>query len=277
MKAKKVLLSGIGLLLACMMTIPTLHVYADSIPEPDDMFAEEHIDECELDRRVYRTKEEATVYVSPEDATVAFVLETQTEIGGDWSYKDGNGHQWLLVHYNQKTGWIPKAELEVKYDTISFEEEHRNELVSYSEKLFKDVDVSAIKDYRFWNYPGSEECMEITDDDGFESFDIFSFFYTDQNGLRWGKVDYYRGRVDSWICLDNPNGDYEEISKGTKFAHEEYSPAETTNETGKSEKVKPNVDATFVYALVGAMVGLVVIMTAVILIVLKKKKSHEEP
>ena len=83
--------------------------------------------------------------------------------------------------------------------------------------------------------------------------------------------------MDSWICLDNPNGDYEEISKDTKFAHEEYSPAETTNETGKSEKVKPNVDATFVYALVGAMVGLVVIVTAVILIVLKKKKSHEEP
>ena len=277
MKAKKVLLSGIGLLLACMMTIPTLHVHADSIPEPDDMFAEEHIDECELDVRVYRTKEETTAYVSPEDATVAFVLETHMEIGGDWSYKDGNGHQWLLVHYNQKTGWIPKAELEVKYDTISFEEEHKNELVQYSDDLFKNVDLSTVKDYRFWEYPGSEECMEITDDDGFENFDIFSFFYTDQNGLRWGKVDYYRGRVNSWICLDNPNGDYAEISKGTKFAHEEYSPAETTNETGKSEKVKPNVDATFVYALVGAMVGLVVIVTAVILIVLKKKKSHEEP
>ncbi len=123
---------------------------ADVVYEPEDDFYEKHRDECYYENRVYIASGEAgfaAVKKNPKSNKTLKELPNGEEVYV--SYIWGREGGWGLM---DGTGWISMKELTVKYDSISFEQEHGREFLLLEEPEL--LDLSGCEGFGLWEYPG---------------------------------------------------------------------------------------------------------------------------
>lgn len=242
-------------------------VKADLIIEPDDAFYRSHKNSCTYVSRSYIANSEdgySTIYVNPESKLSIYKVTNGTDFYVSFSY-DKSGETWLYCvlpideedgHVTYKKGWIPDADCLLKYDGIAFYDDHESELTNYQGEL---KDYQAKNEILVWSYPLSGEVVKR-----FKEFDAnhISTVYTDEEGRDWGYIGYYMGKVNSWVCISDPENEelpVQKIVKGDLIppVEPEWSP----------------LDGTYLPFLVAAILVVVVIVGTFLLIrrIYKKK------
>lgn len=261
------------LLIAAMLAALTAPAYADVLWEPDNSFHRNHRDECEVhDRRYLVNSPEGfvTVWDSPNGSLVQGQFENGTKLNVYYLYENWGIITWYGEDYNVE-GWVDMDEMTLLYDHTAFAEEYADQIRPYSGE-FADYDGDD-KIFNFYEYPGAPEIShwlkattkmvpELTGiyDDG-ES--VIQSVFVDENGLTWGYLGYYYGRLNAWFCLDDPDGVNDE--KQTDFPLREV---EYENLHAAKEPVMPG-KAYLPYGLVG---GIVAATGGLLTLFFKKKK-----
>ena len=262
----------------CVMALVLLAVpfpaYADVIFEPyDDLFYSEHGDECEYHSRSYYAagpNGDVTVYESPESAREEAVVENGQGLWISHIYTAPGGVRWGYYDdwQNDVGGWVPMDYLELIYDGISFEEEYGDQFVKEDGVLDGSY---AGKTIYFWDYPGCETASYYTLSEAETFFPEYYMIYTDPEGRSWGKLSYFMGHKNSWICLDDPTADFNALYPAGNTAPEaETTPVSTEGEPVVEIVPQENHSLKWIAA---AAVGMTVVVTAVLLYLLKKKKN----
>lgn len=252
----------------------TLSVRADVIWEPEDSFYEQHSSQCtHVNRRFTANGPDGRVilYKSPESAKVIDTWENGHQVSISFTYEDSNGILWGIYDDGSgQTGWMPMEYMEVVYDHISFAEDHGSEIVEQSgvlEEKYRGGDVCC------WEYPGAEEFF--IDPMNMQDLPKYSSVYTDEKGYTWGYIGYYYGRRNFWICIDRPTADYGQLyPDGGPLIGALAEDAETNDpdlEEQGAERIVPEQDHGMAI-LVTALVALVVLVTAGLLVVLRKSR-----
>ena len=199
---------GTVLLALCLSFLLAMSALADVIYEPDDDFLRKHEDECYYEDRVYIASG-ANGYASaknnPTSKKAEWEIPKVTEVyisfvwgqDGGWGLKDSHG-------------WISMSELTVKYDGISFAQEHGGEFLYLDEWEF--LDLTGRDCLHLWRYPGDTEPFNTLSGSGEDYWwgwppeeMSFNTIYEDPAGRRWGYVNYYYGLRDFWVCLTAPD------------------------------------------------------------------------
>ena len=257
----------IPLFLALLAVLPlTLPASADMIWEPQDSFYEKHRDECDYVNRNYQMAGyDGTValYTAP-GGTKKAALDNGLQAGIQFTWT-GNGLTWgYLVRWgdNPAEGWVPMDDLSLVYDSQSFMVDHAGEI---TQAALVPVDFHEAVLYGYPRGPVWENTL--TEDADYQPFsEVFTETYTDEDGLRWGYVGYYMGHCDAWVCLDDPMN--RELDTG--IIPVEPSPAQVRGSATQINAGTP----PFVYAAV--LVAAVVVVTAVLILKLKKRNSERE-
>lgn len=261
---KKVI--GLCVILVNMfLCIQTVH--ADVIWEPENTFYAKHSDECEMVDRGFTANGpngKVIVYKSPENPTEVDSIPNGDPTWITWTYTDSDGIVWGCPN-NFENGWVPMDYMVVIYDYISFEEEYGDRFV---EKTGNVDDAYMGKLIYLWNYPGSEDFAEIDlSGDWADRMPEYHTTYVDEAGRTWGFCGYYYGMRNFWVCLDAADADYVKLY-GEEMSGEVKQEIETTPVEDVATIVpKGNQKLGFI----GAGVGVVVIITGVVLIKMKKK------
>lgn len=251
-----------------IMILP-LQVSADIIYEPWDDFYQENRDQCEYHARSYTAagpNGDVTVYESPESAWEEMEFPNGTVLWIIYTYEDANGITWgYWEHWEMDwQGWVPMDYLNLIYDGISFDEEYGH--------TFRDEPGQLDGQYRgqsiyFWDYPGSQNSNWFELGENQEYLPEYTVCYTDPDGRTWGKIGYYMGRRNCWICLDDPTANFDTLyPEGI----EETQPETVPVPAEKVEEIVPNGNPSLKWIVTAAVAG-VVAVTAVLLVFLKRK------
>ncbi len=190
------------LALAAALTVAValmLPVSADVIWTPENRFYEMHREECEYIGRTYEFRGyegSVPVFDAPDGKYLGSV-----ENGGTSNVQFlWQGEQaWGYVEQVAASGWVPMDDLSLVYDSQQFMEEHADRIQTVEPT---GVDEEKIVIYE---YPYGPRRFTMEEYEGYQPFeDMFAILYTDESGLRWGYVGYYMGRVEAWVCLDDP-------------------------------------------------------------------------
>lgn len=186
-----------------MMMGLALPASADVIWEPQDNFYESHREECEYEGRRYQMagyEDNVTLYSKPGGSA-----QKTVDNGRDGIVQfiwQGEDQDWGFVYYAGEDGfegWVPMDDLTLVYDSQAFEEDHGTQIVS-GDPVQVDFTQGIL-----YSYPGGPAGSVLEEMKEYQPFsEIFTQIYTDEDGLRWGKVGYYMGHRGSWICLDDP-------------------------------------------------------------------------
>ena len=193
--------------------------FADVMWEPDNnSFYDRHRNQCEYEGRSYYANG-SDGFVTAWDAPGGSLVRRQFENGEKLHVYFIYQNEWALTAYweNQKetSGWVPMPDLELVYDYISFEEEYADRITPYNDE-FADYDGDA-EVVNFYEYPGAAGINQSWDTAGewhvldnltgtADSPSYISSIFVDENGLTWGYVNYMYGHLNSWFCLDEPDG-----------------------------------------------------------------------
>lgn len=263
-----ILFVWISILIACGKA----NVFADVIVEPQDNFYEEHREECEYISRTYIVNsKEGYVYlfVSPESKKVLGSIENNTEVFIQFIYEGENEVTWgvvmdtsLFKESRAKTAWINLSDCYVKYDQISFLEDHEEELVQ--EEISFDFSNSS-KEVILWTYPQSGEIagrIDPTSEYAQSSERTYDNYYLDSNNEKWIQINYYMGQK-GWVCVTDPSN--EKIEEVTSENKEPESIHPTLNE---------DVPKQFQYEIIVAFILSIslVVITAVVIHKIYKKE-----
>jgi len=239
--------------------------WADMIWEPEDSFYKSHREECSYLSRPYLLAGydgTVTLYTAPGGMGKATLEnDTQAIVQGTW---EGDGIAWgyLMVNGGQE-GWAPMDDLTPVYDCQQF-------LSDYSAQI-AIVDPVEVDFYEavLYNYPnGTTYGDTLQEDTDYQPFDqTFTQIYTDGSGLRWGYVGYYMGRIDGWICLDDPMND--SLTGG--IVPSAPSPAQLRG----SATIKPGVFGSSVLLTAAVLVAVVVVVTGILVLKLKKRETKQ--
>lgn len=181
----------------------TVPASADLIWEPDDSFYEKHRGECSYVGREYELAGydgKVTVFTAPGGMN-KFTLDNGLRVGIQFTW-EGKGTTWgYLIRWDddRPEGWVPMDDVSLVYDSKQFMTDHAGEI---EETQPIPVDFHEAVLYAYPNGPAGSVLEEEPDYMTFS--ETFTQVYTDQAGLRWGYVGYYMGRLESWVCLDDP-------------------------------------------------------------------------
>ena len=248
--------------LLALLTVLSLAApaYADVMWEPDNnSFYNNHRDKCEYENRSYYANGPdgfVTLLDAPNGSMVRAQFENGKKLRIYFIYDGSYGLAAYWVDGKETSGWVPMPELELVYDFICFEEEYADRITDYNGE-FADYDGDA-EAVNFYAYPGAPEVSQsfdvaklaqhmgdilenLTGTPEYSSY--ISRIFVDEDGRTWGYVNYMYGRLNSWFCLDEPDG--------TDFPVREVS---TPSLTPAQTPVLP-VTAYVPYALVGAAVA----------------------
>ncbi|MBR4702860.1 MAG: hypothetical protein IKO91_03360 [Oscillospiraceae bacterium] len=213
----------LALVLCLALAAPAL---ADVIWEPESDFYETHFDECYPENRTYVTSgEEGVVYafdVPLGKLTAEYPNGEELWIEWIWDREGG----WGFFRYRDDDGWkeawVQLGDLTVKYDAVSFAQEHGSEFIYSEEEVL--LPLEGLEQLVLWTYPGAVDhsVFSVYSDSG-EPPLWFNTLYEDPKGRTWGNLGYYYGYRNVWVCLDDPES--EDLS-GT-VPTEVPSPAET--------------------------------------------------
>ena len=240
---------------------------ADVIYEPFDDFYMTNRDVCTYEGRGYLTAGPngmVILYESPINSGVKKTYDNGTALYVSYIYQAEGGVQWACCDNwdDNITGWVPMEYLELIYDSESFAEEYGADFIPVQISL--DTVELAGQTVYFWDYPGSENYIEVTlpGDYGPEFYES----YTDASGRVWVHCGYFRGIKNKWVNLNEPTATYADMFP---------MPVETTTaetETIPPEHVEEIVPATGNLKLVVSVaVVAIVLITAALLVLLKKK------
>lgn len=183
----------------------------DLLNAPQNSFYEAYESECELhDFRSFTAVNDFEVYVSPVDMQSVRRVGRGEVVSTNVSYVSPDGVIWGYAYSETSPeGWFRMENVQIIYDSISFTEEHINELVPYSGQL----DGFTPNQYLyFWKYPHSGEIETVCQkgDDWFESGDVLNlgeralYVYKDGSGSEWVYIDFLPG---GWVYAANPETD----------------------------------------------------------------------
>lgn len=211
---KRLFALSLALLTLLALTAPA---YADIMWEPDNSFYQKHQDECAyINRSFYANGPDG--FVTLWDAPGGSIIQGQYRNGvilrvyhqyQDW------GCITVFGDEGQVNGWVPMSELELVYDYLCFEEEYAEKITPYNGE-FADYAGDA-EEVNFYEYPGAEEVHQSWKTDGgwhvldnltgtADSPSYISGIFVDEDGRTWGYVNYMYGHLNSWFCLDEPDG-----------------------------------------------------------------------
>ncbi|MDE6594074.1 MAG: hypothetical protein K2K57_13560 [Oscillospiraceae bacterium] len=216
MKRTKLLKFITGILVSCTVMLCGTSVCADIIMEPygenSDFYAK-HYSECEIENNVrgYSALTDFDIYLSPLDDQAVRYVQKGDVLRSNTFYTDSEGVRWAY-DYNWddtgKTGWYKTENVELVYDYISFEEEHKNELTDYKGQL---NDYVPEKQVVLWTYPGSGEIRSIrTPKNWFPEGYVFTientaeYTYVDESETEWVFLGY---GFNSWVDLSDIEGE----------------------------------------------------------------------
>ncbi len=248
-------------LLFCLLS-GTVQVRADVIFEPLDLFYARNKEDCDYHARSYIAngpKGKIAVYASPEAPITIVKIANGEYIWVDYVYTDQNGTVWGYTADENAVGWVPMPYLYLRYDNLAFREDFGDKIVSGQGQLDSSYEE---KTGYFWRYPGSDSGRKFKIDTNHLQYnDIF----VDEEGRSWGYVGYYFGRENSWICVDDPTADFDEL-------YPEGAPVRDTTvmEEYTGKRIIPRLGLLFV---VGAAVIVTAIVTVGLLIYMKKSKK----
>lgn len=209
-------LLSFALALAALLAL-ALPARADILWEPDNDFYQKH--GClYVGRNYYANGPEGfvTLYDAPGGSFVEGQYRNGVSLCVYYQYEDW-GCITVFEEDGQVSGWTPLAHLELIYDHISFEEEYAGRIRDYGGE-FADYSGDA-ETVCFYPYPGApaeriSARMELGANNVLdnltgtsENASYISRVFTDENGLTWGYVNYMYGHLESWFCLDEPDGE----------------------------------------------------------------------
>ena len=254
--------------LLCYCVVCMQPVRADIIWEPEDGFYSKHIDECVYVNRLYTANGPdniVIIYKNPESPSVVSRLTNGERMNISYVYTDQDGIEW---GYADETGWTPMAYLEVVYDAISFEEAYADEIKAQSGSL----DAAYMeKEILLWQYPGSENFYAVSPGENGTNLPEYSAVFTDEQGRDWGNTAYYYGYKDVWICLDEPDAPFEKLYPDNAPERRRPNAEDAVLESGAG-RIAPKWNSG-VIVFVCAAVGILVFVTAILLIKWKKREE----
>lgn len=259
-------------------------VRADSIWEPEDSFYWEHAAECNYVSRVYTANGPdgvVIVYKSPENPEIVEQWENGRRAVIVFTYQAGGVVWGVYDDYKGNTGWMPMDYMEVVYDDISFEEDYGGQFVQERgelEQKYLDTEIY------FWEYPGAEDYLSITAQDHTPEY---SQVFVDEAGNRWGKVTYYFGMKNMWVCMDRPGAEADQLYPDGIPVRDKRAEGKTDSERWGSGEESPgsNGEGTRrivpkksprTMAVTMALVLLVTAVTALLLGILRKGKNRKK-
>lgn len=249
---------------------------ADVIWEPSDTFYHDHYEDCRYVNRNFTANGpdgEVIVYKSPENPMVVTTWENGFNAYISFVYTDEDGNEWGIYedYETNVKGWVPMAYMKVVYDGISFTEEYGESFVEDSAAFPAEYAGQTV--YCF-TYPGSESCFEMRMPEVVEEMPMYARTFTDEQGLVWGYIGYFRGVRDRWVCITNATATFEELypdSAPVKGEESVETPVQKTEddsmekgqndreENDGEERIEPKRDN----GLIGLVVALVVAVTGV--------------
>ncbi|MCL2884617.1 MAG: hypothetical protein FWF49_03955 [Oscillospiraceae bacterium] len=188
-----------------------LAAFADVILEPNDAFYHSHSgDYTDLKRYFYANGRNG--FVSLKEAP-----DSQKEIdvvtNGDVLWIAGtcpySGVIWGITEIttsdpgqnNATYAWVPMDQLLVKYDYISFYDDHKDKIFTYSGNYDS---LKTTEEITLWSWPGSGVIQETLDPATISNLFAVEYAYKDGQGRIWGFVYYWMGLRNAWICLSDP-------------------------------------------------------------------------
>ena len=184
---------SLALILALLLLLPSL-AFADVIVEPSNSFYRTHQKDCQ--RRTGRTylangpDGTLNAYTAP-NGTVSDTLRNGDAFYCQWTYTDKQGAVWGFSERHE--AWVPLGYTLVQYDTIAFEEEHKAQIESGTDR--NPIEYETVYLYP---YPGASNPYPL-DSVGLVAEKV----YIDDQGRRWGFVSYIYGIRDRWFCMDD--------------------------------------------------------------------------
>ncbi len=242
---------------------------ADAIWEPSDNFYHDHYEDCRYINRNFTANGpdgEVIVYKSPENPMVVTTWENGFNAYISFVYTDEDGNEWGIYedYETNVKGWVPMAYMKVVYDGISFTEEYGESFVEDSAVFPAEYAGQTV--YCF-TYPGSESCFEMRMPEVEEDMPWYARTFTDEQGLVWGYIGYFRGVRDRWVCITNATATFEELYPAgapVRGEEPEEAPAQKTEDDSKDEeqnedeeRIEPERDK----GLIGLVIVLVVAVT----------------
>lgn len=278
------------LLLTCLTAVMLCGTaFGDVIAEPNDDFFNQHSEQCTYVAREYYANGPTgylEVFSEPNGKSEGFAKNGEV-FWVDYTYLDGNT-QWGIVIYdidngllessddwNSSNGWVKMGEMTLKYDSQEFVNDNLSAIVSAEDK---EVDYSGVygKEIVFWTFPHSGDDfgddMVISAADGLE----FDSYYTDDEGLVWGRCGYFYGYRDFWICISDPANEHLSVTDHTPNFFT-AAPADSSGNTPASPTPTPaasSAPTNLTLIIVLCVAGLVII-TLVILLVIKSRNKKD--
>ena len=244
-------------LTAVMLLALAAPAAADLLWEPyDNTFYTNHHDECTYLGRQYLANSAdgfVTVWDAPDGSVVAGQFENGFSMWVYWVYEN-----WGLVSIrgDEKAveGWVDLEQMSLVYDHIAFAEEYADAITPYNGEFSGCEGGTGIN---FYEYPGAPEVkLQMNGPESDPGF-IQSVF-VDEQGLTWGFVGYWRGRLNAWFCLDDPtgfNGIPEDAGEGAEPVETfPIRPVEQAEQLPAQEPAMP-AKGYIPYALVGGVVA----------------------
>lgn len=248
-----------------------LSVQADLIWEPRDSFYEEHSSECEYVSRTFTANGpdgEVIVYESPVSDRVIARWENGFTAYISFTYEDRNGTVWGVYEElsDSRTGWMPMEYMDVVYDSISFAEEYQADFVAQEGTLDDQYQEKSIY---LWEYPGSKEGYSMMTESSY--MPEYHRTYVDSQGHTWGNVGYYFGYKNGWICLDQPDAEFDTLYPDGAPGIGEGRPEE---KHFTADRITPGTNGNSLVVIVVVAVLLVALVTGILLVILRRKILH---
>ena len=219
----------------CFMLLPMLDAQANVIEPPRNRFLSQHRNELViLDRFFFANGESGSVSVkdAPNSNTEVAVIENNEAYFISYT-SNYQGEIWgALIHTNDRThtptndrrrrlnpqviGWVPMNQLLLRYDRISFVEEHEDEFYPFTGSYEA---LKTAEEIVLWTWPGSGvirhigifDVEKIVSVSSFARFFLMRRAFMDEQGREWVFFDRFRfpGRSyfhsDVWINLSDPS------------------------------------------------------------------------
>lgn len=204
---------------AAVLLLSFLTVSADSIWMPIDLFFDPET--CEFTQRHYiaaSDEGEVTLVDTPItmrkigtfangiDFLISWVCKGPDDEpwGSFENYTEPDAKEPVYVYGDVRSGYLPMEDLKVVYDTISFTEDHPDDV--------KDIETFDLNKKSgkiiLWAYPGAERIdytldIKEIDSDGFWTEDNYqiSKIYTDANGNDWVYFEIWPYKYKGWIFV----------------------------------------------------------------------------
>ena len=258
-------------LLVLVVSLP-LSVSADLIYEPTNDFFEGYRDFCypaDTVRIANGPDGKVTIYKSPRDSRILGTIPNGEEVYISWVYIASDDTEWGCVTLWEENieGWIPMPYAEPiqyvpTYGSGDFWEEFEDRIEEENGDLY---DLAGLE-IRYWTYPGSENCKTIKLEPG-DFAPAYRYTFVDISGQKWCNIRNYEGMESSWVCLDNPTADYDTLY--ANHAPQQISQQETSPVTA-DDVITPSGISPITILIMAATVAAI---SAVLLVVLKKKKT----